>query len=231
MCRLLKGDVMGKTELVKSGLFYTYGHYLNGNLIYLGEGKGQRAWDFWDKSYRDQRDHVQVRIFGIFDNKELAVFNEGLLIHQERMEGNVHLLNKSDYGRGRRGCKHSEETKQKLSAVNSGENHPNFGKQLSNETRKKLSEAHIGKKSAKFKGLTIGTNTNNKIIVFCGNADMKSRGFSPGNISYVINGKKPHYKKFLFTRSSDPIFLQQLLDEDNFVDDVSKERIKEFLSQ
>ena len=88
---------MNRTELAKSGQFYTYGHYLDGNLIYIGEGKGHRAWNISRKSYYDRRKDVEVRIFGVFDSKELAVFNEGILIYQERMEGNVHLLNKGKH--------------------------------------------------------------------------------------------------------------------------------------
>lgn len=206
----IERNFMGKTELVKSGQFYTYGHYLDGNLIYIGEGKGYRAWEFSKRSYRDHRDQVEVRIFGVFDSKELAVFNEGLLIYQERMEGNEHLLNKSDYGTGQTGCKASDETRRKLSEAN-------FGK--------------TGEQSATFKGLSIGKNQNNQIIVFCGKKDMSSRGFFPGNISDVINGNRPHHKKFTFTRSTDPIYLQQLLDTAEFFDDVSRSRIEEFLTK
>lgn len=194
---------MGRTELVKSGKYYTYGHYLNGNLIYIGEGTGQRAWNLSRKPYYDQRDQVEVRIFGVFDSKELAVFNEGLLIYQERMDGNEHLLNKADYGCGTTGCNFSEKTKKKMS----GENHHNF------------------------KGFAIGRNNNNQIIVFSGEKDMNSRGFKSNRISKVILGQRKHYKKFTFTRSTDPIFLQQLLNEDNFFDDVSRSRIEEFLTQ
>jgi len=43
------------------------------------------------------------------------------------------------------GRTHSEETKQILSEKLKGENHPNFGQTLSNETKTKISEAHTGK--------------------------------------------------------------------------------------
>lgn len=213
---------MERKELVKSGLFYTYGHYLNGNLIYIGEGKGHRAWHFWDKSYRDQRDQVQVRIFEIFDDKNLAVSHESLLIHKERINCNEYLLNKADYGCGTRGCQHSDESKKKISGSL-------IGKQHSEESKQKMSAAKIGEKCYNFKGLSIGTNKNNQIIVFSGAKDMKARRFNSGHISSVILGNRASHKGFTFSRSDDPIYLQQILDEDNFVDDVSKERIKEFL--
>ena len=44
------------------------------------------------------------------------------------------------------GKKHSEETRKKISEALSGENHPMYGKKLSEETRKKISEALSGKK-------------------------------------------------------------------------------------
>lgn len=43
------------------------------------------------------------------------------------------------------GRKHSEEAKVKMSNAKMGENHPNFGKTLPEETRSKISEAHAGK--------------------------------------------------------------------------------------
>jgi len=43
-------------------------------------------------------------------------------------------------------CSMSEETKRKLSELNSGCKHPNYGKHLSEETRRKISESNKGKK-------------------------------------------------------------------------------------
>jgi hypothetical protein len=48
--------------------------------------------------------------------------------------------NTSSYGK-----KHSEESKRKQSERMKGENHPNYGKPLTEETRRKLSEANTGK--------------------------------------------------------------------------------------
>lgn len=94
---------MERKTIVESGKNYTYGHYLDGHLIYVGEGVRQRAWKFHDKPYNDRRKEVEVRIFALFDNKQIAVFNEGLLIYQERMNGNTHLLNKAECGCGTAG--------------------------------------------------------------------------------------------------------------------------------
>lgn len=121
----------------------------------------------------------------------------------------------------------SEEHKQKLSAVHSGENNPMFGKTFSDETKNKFS----GENNGKFKGLTIGTNKHNQTIVFSGEKSMKAREFHSSTISAVILGKKPHHKNFTFTRSTDPIYLQQLLDTAEFVDEESKQIIQQFLQQ
>ena len=125
----------------------------------------------------------------------------------------------------------SDETRKKMSAARSGENHHFFGKQFSDEHKKKIGEAQNGEKNNNFKGLVIGTNKDNQTIVFCGKKDMKARGFNPSHISQVILGKLPHHKGFTFTRSTDPIYLQQLLDTAEFVDEESKQIIQQFLQQ
>ena len=53
---------------------------------------------------------------------------------------------KKQYSNGwspRKGKRHSEAAKQKMSKMKIGSNHPNFGKRLSSETRKKISEFNI----------------------------------------------------------------------------------------
>jgi hypothetical protein len=196
---------MNRTALAKSGKFYTYGHYLDGKLIYIGEGSLHRGWRFHDKSYKDRREEVEVRIFGIFDNKQIAVFNEGLLIYQERMNGNTHLLNKADYGQGLAG----------LSADRTGEKNPAHGR--------------TGEKHPVFKGLSVGTNrTSGKTIVFDGKNSMKARGFNQSSISKCILHGKEH-QNFTFIRTTDEDYLRQLLAADNFHDEESKLILQQFL--
>lgn len=45
---------------------------------------------------------------------------------------------------GGKNCRCAESTKQKLSELNSGKNHPLYGKPRSEETKKKVSDAHKG---------------------------------------------------------------------------------------
>lgn len=51
---------------------------------------------------------------------------------------------KQKLSKSHQGLSHSEETKQKISEANSGENHPLYGKHFSDETRQKMSKAHSG---------------------------------------------------------------------------------------
>lgn len=185
---------MNRTELSNSKKFYTYGHYLDGHLIYLGEGTGKRAWAMNKRPYKDRREEVSVRIFGIFDSKQLAVFNESLLIYQEQMEGNTHLLNRADYGAGNTGL--------------------------------------TGDKNHRFQGLTIGTNrTTGTIIVFAGKKSMTDREFDHSTVYACINGRSKSYKNFTFIRTTDEEFLLQLLAEDNFHDEQSREILQNYLER
>ena len=54
-----------------------------------------------------------------------------------------HGYNRNNGGSG--SIKHSEEARQKMSESTKGENHPMYGKKLSDETKQKISEAHKGK--------------------------------------------------------------------------------------
>lgn len=51
-----------------------------------------------------------------------------------------------------KGRKHTQETREKMSEVQKGENHPLFGKHHSEETRKKMSNAHKGENNHNWKG-------------------------------------------------------------------------------
>lgn len=213
---------MNRTELARSRKNYTYGHYLDGKLIYIGEGIRYRGWDFADRPYKDRREEVEVRIFGIFDNKQIAVFNEGLLIYQERMDGNTHLLNKADYGTGNTGltgelASNYGRTGELASAYGrTGELHPLYGE--------------TGEKCSNFQGHAVGTNrTTGKTVVFDGNKSMKERGFNASHISACILGNRASHKNFTFIRTTDEDYLRQLLAADNFHDEESKLILQQFL--
>jgi hypothetical protein len=69
---------------------------------------------------------------------------------------------KKRMSKSRIGIHLSEKTKKKLSELNSGKNHPNFGKGLSDETKNKISKSHKGIPSHK-KGKHNSINQNKKI--------------------------------------------------------------------
>ena len=70
-------------------------------------------------------------------------------------------FNYTDGGEGSRGFKHSEETKQKLSEMLSGENSYNYGRKFTEEHRRKISESNKGNQA--FLGKKHAEETKQKI--------------------------------------------------------------------
>ena len=88
-------------------------------------------------------------ILGQFEDKDEALKYEAFLI---AMLGTVRNgYNTSAYSSHH--CKHTEETKRKMSEAQTGEKHPMFGKHFSEEHKKKISEAHKGKVYAPIKAV------------------------------------------------------------------------------
>ena len=96
------------------------------------------------------------------------------------------LHNRTDGGEGTSGFIHSEESKRKIGEGRKGENNPNYGKTASEETRKKMSDAHKNppeetrrKMSESGKGKNKGKKWwndgcgNTKFIVECPDDDWK----------------------------------------------------------
>jgi group I intron endonuclease len=61
-------------------------------------------------------------------------------------EKGVRLTNGTIGGDGANGYVHTDEIKKKLSEIRSGEKHPLYGKEVSQEVCKKISESNLGKK-------------------------------------------------------------------------------------
>ena len=61
-----------------------------------------------------------------------------------RKENNNNELTRKHNSEARKGKYHLDETKQKLSEINKGENHPFYGKHHSDESRQKMSESRKG---------------------------------------------------------------------------------------
>lgn len=109
----------------------------------------------------------------------------------------------------------SEETREKLRQASkrrkifpdmSGVNSPMYGKHLSQETKEKIRQSHIGKKSSeqtkqKLSQLRIGANNSNCVPVYCPELDESfwgakdaelKYGVNRNKISECINGKRKH---------------------------------------
>jgi group I intron endonuclease len=79
----------------------------------------------------------------------ICLFPESELIENEQhlldcLAPEYNISNIAGRPPGFKGCRHSEETRRKMSEVHSGENNPWYGKYHSEETRRKLSEAMSG---------------------------------------------------------------------------------------
>ena len=140
------------------GIVYKATNKINGKM-YIGQTVGsldarisRHISDALLERY-DMYFHNAVRKHGKenFDWKIIAECNSLEELNKAEIEmiekyntfGNGYNLTKG--GEGSSGFKHSEETKQKLSEINSGENNPNYGKRRSEETRRKISDSNKGK--------------------------------------------------------------------------------------
>jgi hypothetical protein len=74
------------------------------------------------------------------------------------------LVNMTDGGQGSLGLKISEETREKMSKAQKGENNPNFGKTLSEEHRQKISEGKKGSIVSEETRHKIGKKHKGKIL-------------------------------------------------------------------
>ena len=98
----------------------------------------------YDKAIADdtQTWHCHHRRETIFSKKDLIEIGE----YYNRPACELIFLTPTEHHKLHKIGKHiSEETRKKMSEAKKGENHPMFGKHISEETRKKMSEANKGK--------------------------------------------------------------------------------------
>src|SRR5574343_1376658 len=117
----------------------------------------------WIRQLLEEGEIPIMRELATFDNWQVACENEIKAIADLKAAG-YGLVNGTVGGEGRlgfklseeskakislakKGVKMSEEAKAKMSAAKLGANHPNFGKALSVETRKKIASATKGNKN------------------------------------------------------------------------------------
>ena len=124
--------------------------------VYIGctQQKPKDRWDYGCKYHNNKELSSDIKKFG-WDNFEHIVLYSGLeedeaydlereLIHKYRSNDPRHGYNKSIGGKVNRGMIRSDDYRRRLSERVSGENHPFYGKHLSEETRRKISESNKG---------------------------------------------------------------------------------------
>lgn len=147
-------------------LYYTYLHRrASDNLpFYVGKGQGTRAWSAKNRNQYWQRTRakhgVYVEVLAHWPTEAEAFEHEKFLIWCFKDMG-YELVNMTDGGEGKSGCKHSPETRQKIASSNVGRkptpeqiaaaskrmlgNKQFAGRKHSNETKQKISAGNRGK--------------------------------------------------------------------------------------
>lgn len=192
-------------------MFYTYAHIKpDGNIFYIGKGSGNRAWkktrrnQYW-KNIVAKYTEYKVQILAVWQTEKEALDHEIFLISCFHKLGHK-LANITSGGEGTSGYKHTEERKQKLKELWSGQNNPNFGKILSKQTKEKISQTKIlsncrGIHCVNFKGFILATNVQTgESFKFEGVAELIAAGFQNSNVYNCINGKRKTHKGYTFKR-------------------------------
>jgi hypothetical protein len=124
--------------------YYTYAYLrADGTPYYIGKGHGSRAYSNCGRRCKPPTDRTRILILKQNLTEEEAFRHEVYLISVlgRKDKGTGILRNMTDGGEGASGSVRSEEFKQSRSGVNN----PMYGKERSEETRKKLREANVGK--------------------------------------------------------------------------------------
>lgn len=204
-----------------NGKFYVGRHSRKQEDSYFGSGYAlKRAVRKYGK------ENFQMKYFHWSESQEQLHDDESEVLEillNEIFEGDWQELKKCSYNlKLNRGYNsYSEETRAKISAAKTGELHPMFG-----------TVGHLG---GNFKGITIGVNSANEIVVFNGEQDVNSRPtrsgkfFNAGHISAVINCRRASHHGFKFHRTKDNEELKTLLSS-SFYDTESKQVLEDYLS-
>lgn len=134
-----------------------YCHTFPNGKMYFGQThmSVEKRWGKNGYGYRKQNlisnaiqkygwDNIDHRIISIGLDKDEADFQEMFYISSYRTNEPEFGYNITSGGSGSIGCKLSDETKKKMSEARKGKNHPMYGKHHSEETKKKISETKCG---------------------------------------------------------------------------------------
>jgi NUMOD3 motif len=140
-----------------SPVFYVYQHLKSDTreIFYVGKGMGRRAHDSYHRSKYWKnivaKHGVTVEFLRVDITEPESLELEIATIEKYRTQG-LQIINMTDGGDGTSGYSHTEEHKQMMSAKQSGESNPRFGKVgtrkgavATPETIEKLRLSHLGK--------------------------------------------------------------------------------------
>jgi hypothetical protein len=138
-------------------VFYVYQHLKadSGEIFYVGKGMGSRAHDSYHRSKYWKniaaKHGVTVEFLKVDITEPESLELEIATIEKYRKKG-LQIINMTDGGDGTTGYSHTDKHKQMMSAKQSGENNPRYGKVgtrrgvvVSPETIEKLRLSHLGK--------------------------------------------------------------------------------------
>jgi hypothetical protein len=193
-------------------MFCTYAHYTpQGRLFYIGKGSEKRAHskagrnDYWQKVVAKYGE-PDVQILADWDTEEEAFSHEILLIDCFKELGHK-LCNLSNGGEGPSGLKHTEEFKQRISALHKG-NKWRLGMPTSARQKAIASQVHKGNKyivgnTNRRKWIWVGTNVKTgKVIRVVGEKEMLSYGFQQSNVIKCINGQRKSHGGYTWQKES-----------------------------
>jgi group I intron endonuclease len=130
-------------------MFYTYLHRRESDNkpFYIGKGQKKRAWSHKNRNLHWSRTvakhGLKVEICAEWVDEDDSFEHEKFLISCFK-DMSHDLVNLTDGGEGSSGLSHSEATKKNLSDLNSGVNHPRYGKPISEDERLKRSASRSG---------------------------------------------------------------------------------------
>jgi hypothetical protein len=129
--------------------YYTYAYLREDRTpYYIGKGKGNRIFNKNKGDIRPPKDKSRI-IFLKQNLTEIEAFRHEIYmitVFGRKDLGTGILRNRTDGGEGASGLMISEETRKTLSELKVGEKNPNYGKEMSEEQKQKISEKRKGTK-------------------------------------------------------------------------------------
>jgi hypothetical protein len=199
--------------------FYVYVHYKlsDDSPFYVGKGSKNResvseGRSKWWKHIVDKHGYYSLRVAS-FAVETDAFQKEISLISDLKFLGFT-LCNLTSGGEGASGCNPSTESRLKMSVAKLSKEKSietrekmsawQIGRKPTEETLKKMSESKVGKTGQlhnRFSGIITATHINSgETILISGNKHMAELGFSQGNISECLRGKRKSHKGYTFSR-------------------------------